>query len=328
MIRYVKSPAASSRTPGRSGLISFSVHVVADDRLEPVAEELGVEADLERLAGVGRRHRLLRLADVLGLRRDGQLAFGEAQAQRRVALRHHRGAADDVRELRLRQRQLDLERLGQQLPVVRELAVDPARRQPGVAGAEHDVVLVHAELDRVAAGEPRELVSARAGMIASSSGAASPSSRLLHGEPVRVGRGHHELAGLEADEDAGQHRARLVARGRARDPVDRLEQRLAVDLVQLRVDGRQPREVLGGVDVQPRAVRAGDDLTGLLGPVLDRDLALGQRRARSRSSLPGTTTAPSPSTSASSVVRSESSMSVAASESRPPSARSRTPEST
>ena len=49
------------------------------------------------------------------------------------------------------QRQLDLERLGQQLPVVRELAVDAARRQPGVAGPEDDVVLVHAELDRVAA---------------------------------------------------------------------------------------------------------------------------------------------------------------------------------
>ena len=54
----------------------------------------------------------------------------------------------------------------------------------------------------------------------------------------------------------------------------------------------------------------------------------GSRRASSTSGLPGMTTAPSPSTCASSVVRSDSSMSVAASVSTSPSARSRIPEST
>ena len=58
-------------------------------------------------------------------------------------------AADDVEQLLARQRHLVLERLGQQLLVVRELAVDPARRQPDVAGAEDDVVLLHAELELV-----------------------------------------------------------------------------------------------------------------------------------------------------------------------------------
>ena len=54
----------------------------------------------------------------------------------------------------------------------------------------------------------------------------------------------------------------------------------------------------------------------------------GSRRASSTSGLPGITTAPSPSTCASSVVRSDSSMSVAASVSTSPSARRRIPEST
>ena len=97
-----------------------------------------------------------------------------------------------------------------------------------VAGAEDDLVLVHAELDR----RPRRRairpssVSARAGTIASSSGAVAFERRLLDGQPVGVGRGHHQLARLEAHEDAGQHRARLVPRCGAADPRDRLEQRL------------------------------------------------------------------------------------------------------
>ena len=51
-------------------------------------------ADLERLARVGDRQRLLRLTDVLALRRDRQLALGEPEAERRVPLRQHGGSAD------------------------------------------------------------------------------------------------------------------------------------------------------------------------------------------------------------------------------------------
>ena len=119
-----------------------------------------------------RRQRLACLADVLGLRRDGQLAVGEAQPQRRVALGQQRHAADDLEQLLARQRELVLELLRDQLAVVRELAVDPAGRQPGAAGAEDDVVLVARR-----AGSPsappairESSCSARAGMIASRSG--------------------------------------------------------------------------------------------------------------------------------------------------------------
>ena len=48
MTRYVKSSPSPWITAGRSGLISFTPHVVAVERLEAVAQEVGVEADLER----------------------------------------------------------------------------------------------------------------------------------------------------------------------------------------------------------------------------------------------------------------------------------------
>ncbi len=89
MIRYLKSSPAAWSRPGRSGLISFSVISSSTHRLEPVAEELRVEADLERLAGVRRPAALARLADVLRPRRHGQLALGEAEPERRVPLRDH-----------------------------------------------------------------------------------------------------------------------------------------------------------------------------------------------------------------------------------------------
>ena len=120
------------------------------DRLEPVAQELGVEADLERLGRERRRQRLLRLADVLRPRRHRQLALGEAQPQRRVALREQADAAHDVEQLLARQLELVLELLGQQLAVVRELPVDAAGRQPDAVGAEDDVVLLQRELDVLA----------------------------------------------------------------------------------------------------------------------------------------------------------------------------------
>jgi hypothetical protein len=40
-----------------------------------------------------------------------------------------------------------LEALRDQLPVVRELPVDPPRRQPDPVDAEHDLVLLDTELD-------------------------------------------------------------------------------------------------------------------------------------------------------------------------------------
>ena len=103
--------------------------------------------------------------------------------------------------------------------------------------------------------------------------------RLLDGEPVRIGRGHHDLARLEADEDAGEHRAALVTRRASSDPRDRLDERVAVDRVQrARVDLGQTREVLARVGVQPVGRSAcRDDHDRLVRMVLERDLAVRQR---------------------------------------------------
>jgi len=57
----------------------------------------------------------------------------------------------DLEQLDARYGQLVLELLRQQLPVVRELSVDASRRQPDAVGCEDDLVLVHANVDVVAA---------------------------------------------------------------------------------------------------------------------------------------------------------------------------------
>ena len=172
--------------------------------------------------------------------------------------------------------------------------------------------------------------SARAGMIASSSGSVAVDRRLLDREPVRVGGGHHDLARLEPDEDPGEDRAALVTRRAAADPRDRLDERVAVDRVQRqRLDVGQPRKVFRRVRVQ--AVRRGPDVTTTTASSgrcsIDTSLS-GSERAMSSSRRPGTTTVPSPATCASTDARSETSMSVAARCNRPASARSWIPPST
>ena len=52
-----------------------------------------------------------------------------------------------------------LERLGQELPVVRELAVDPPRGQPDASHGEENLVLLDADRDLVSVtGDTRELL--------------------------------------------------------------------------------------------------------------------------------------------------------------------------
>ena len=185
-----------------------------------------------------------------------------------------------------------------------------------------DLVLVHRELELLALlRDPGQLAERSRRHDRLELRHRSLDLGLLDREPVGVGRGHHELARLEAHQDAGQHRPRLVTRSRAADPRDRGQHRLAVDLVPLGGLGlRQPRKVLGVVGVQPVGRRPGANLDrGFLGLVLDR------RPRRRAAGAPGRAAAgrvrrPTPrSRPVTSIeVRSESSMSVAASSSFPP----------
>ena len=111
MIRYQKLSSGDVIRPGRSGLISLSSTRLGRHRLEPLAEELRVEPDLERFAGVGRGIDSRASPTSWRLRGDVQLAFREAEAQRRVSLRDHFGAADDLQQLLARKSDLHLERL-------------------------------------------------------------------------------------------------------------------------------------------------------------------------------------------------------------------------
>ena len=70
MIRYQKLSSGRRDEAGAQAIDELELHGVAGDRLEAVAQEVRVEADLELLAGVLDRERLGRLADVLGLRGD------------------------------------------------------------------------------------------------------------------------------------------------------------------------------------------------------------------------------------------------------------------
>ena len=69
----------------------------------------------------------LRVADVGRLGGDRQLALREREPQRRVALRELADRRVDLEELRARQAHVVLEGLGQQLAIVRELALDQPR---------------------------------------------------------------------------------------------------------------------------------------------------------------------------------------------------------
>ena len=127
------------------------------------------------------------------------------------------------------------------------------------------------------AGEACELLERAGGNDRVELGAARGERRLLHGEAIRVGRGHDQLVAFEPNEDAGQHRPRLVSRSRAADLLDRRQERGGVDLLQRDVERRESREVLGAVDVQPRRVlarRDGEDAVAFL--VCQRDRLVGQ----------------------------------------------------
>ena len=92
----------------------------------PSIKILRVERDLERLAAERGRHRLGGVADIGRLGGDRQLALGEREPERRVSLRELAHAARDLEQLLARQPDLVVERLRDQLPPARELALDQA----------------------------------------------------------------------------------------------------------------------------------------------------------------------------------------------------------
>ncbi len=156
-------------------------------------------------------------------------------------------------------------------------------------------------------------------MIASSSGPADDELGLLDGHPVRVGRRHRELRALEAHEDPRQHRA-ATRRGR---PRARHGSRCrAATRTRSRAAGRRSTAVAGSPRRRTRSSAPSTSPTRSTrrrprDGARSSTSAAGSRRTTSPRSFAGMTIAPSPSTVAGTVVRSESSMSVASSSSSP-----------
>ena len=120
---------------------------------------------------------------------------------------------------------------------------------------------------------------------------------MLDREAVGVGRDHRQLVALGLDQDAGQDRAHLVARGRAGDPLDRLLERRGRErrLVPLHVG--QAREVLGGKGAEVKARVAGGELdVALLRAQLERHVAGRQAPRHVRQEPAGQENVPSRST--------------------------------
>src|SRR6202012_1656625 len=109
--------------------------------------EIRVEANLEMLAAKRNGDRLDRLANVRGLRRDGELAIGEPQAQRRVLLREQADPPHDPRKLGGRQPKLVLDRVGKQVAVVRELTVDQPGGKDRPRRLEDDLAVLHPDAE-------------------------------------------------------------------------------------------------------------------------------------------------------------------------------------
>ena len=158
--------------------------------------------------------------------------------------------------------------------------------------------------------------SARAGTIASSSGASPSIGVSLTDEPVRVGRGHHELArprsGRGCRSAPGATR-RATRSARPARPSRAAPRGRRVNVPTASTSGRRGKSsalyVCSGSSPSPQSTRT----TPSSARCSIVHLGVRQQPHEVEQQRPGTTTAPSPSTCASSDVRSESSMSVAAS---------------
>ena len=119
--------------------------------------------------------------------------------------------------------------------------------------------------------------SARAGTIAWASPPAPGTTASFTLRPVAVGGGHRHPAVAELDQDAGQHRPRLVSGRRPGDVVDRRHERLPLHREGRARGIRQVREVLGPLGVQRVLARAAQDPHGTRARrLLDGDVGLWQ----------------------------------------------------
>ena len=97
---------------------------------------------------------------------------------------------------------------------------------------------------------------------------------MLDAEAVGVGGDHRQPAGIGLQQDAGEDRANLVARGGTGDEVDRRRQRDGGQAHRLALELGETREILDREGAKVKPSPAGGDLdVALLAAELERDLA-------------------------------------------------------
>jgi hypothetical protein len=182
------------------------------------------------------------------------------------------------------------ELLRPELVELRELALDPPGRQPGVVDPEQDLVLLYAELQGPSWGrQPPDLLERPGGNDRLELGDLLRHRRLLVREPVGVGRRHDQLAVAELDQDSGEDGARLVTRYGPAHRCNRRKEGICVDRVRGRgIRVRQLGKVLGTVRVEAILGRPTPHLEhALVLAVLDLDIAAGQKTGKVREQAPG-----------------------------------------
>ena len=202
------------------------------------------------------RHRLARLADVLGLRADRQLALLERRAAAAGCAAPSAPCAGRRRAARRGRRRsrarTSAAEAGGSSGTGRRCGGPTATRRPCPNRIWFSPI---ADLDAVGIERRRDPGQLDRAPGPARSPALSPpapgSAAFFTAQPVAVGGGHRHRALAELDQDAGQHRPRLVPRRRPRHVVDRSATNASRSTANGGPDGLgQVREVLGALGVQ------------------------------------------------------------------------------
>ena len=303
MIRYQNASPSALRRPGRSGLMS-ELHRVRRDRLEALAQELGVEPDLERLRRTRpRATSRSRRRPGSGPRSSARLAKRRRSSVFRCAMTAARRTASSTSPRSTSSSTSNVSGFSWATfgnwPSMRRV-VSHASPAPKTTWFS----LTPSCTCSAPAATRASSSSARAGMIASAP--ARRRLRLLHRHPVRVRRRHRQAQPLEADEDAGEHRPGLVADA-ARDTRCTVSSSDGASISCSGTStGEQPWEVLGREHVQARPSTSPTRSTRRRPPaVRERHLVCRQQANDVTEQLRRDDDRPSPSIAAGTLVRSD-----------------------
>ena len=254
--RYRKSPPSAARNvAGLSGSTVSSTTSSVSTRVDAVAQERGIERDREFAAFELGVERLLRVPDILRSHRhlDAGRTHRKAHCGVVAVLTDDLHAVERIDERVARHGDTVRVSAGDELLVVREVALDQARRDFGARRAEHDVALPQHHLDLAVAGKSLhfgETLGRDENALAFLEHAHA--LEVADCEPVRVGGDEAEAAAVRSEQHTREDRPQVVFRRGSYDLTQCRRERGRVDRDPLPVGGREARVVLGRLQAQRR----------------------------------------------------------------------------